>query len=349
MASPKSPHGAGRIPADGTKEDAKNETAVLDFERPRLTRVKTPEASAEQHSGRLTPNTPAVLGPFGWDDFEARYEKALLEADEQEREILKEAENLAKYFQLWSSAASAHDDERAVKRLQTRQRFVNISEEKMAQKQQHYEEVALVLEHVTKGHSWFLQSRLFKHHRPKPFLSPPMLDRMPTSKPPFEIPQITSDEIAEFHQTHFSSEAIANFGQNFTNLPAQESSEDQLYEEWGEEGDEEEDDGLGYYDDGVKRTLTDEQIEIFRHSELRELRRQQENQALAKSDLPRDVPTNENEIDTASPHGPGEPTSSRSKKKKKKKCKAVKQEPKPDLRKRTWDVVETGLDSLDYD
>lgn len=28
------------------------------------------------------------------------------------------------------------------------------------------------------------------------------------------------------------------------------------------------DDGLGYYADGVKRTLTDEQIEIFRHSEI---------------------------------------------------------------------------------
>jgi hypothetical protein len=169
---------------------------------------------------------------------------------------------------------------------------------------------------------------------------------MPTNELPSKIPQITSDEILEFHQGHFSNEAIADFGQNFTNLPAQEASEDQLYEEWGEEGDEE-DDGLGYYEDGVKRTLTDEQIEIFRHSELRELRKQQEKQAQTKSGMPRDTPTNE--TDTASPHGPGTPTSSRNKKKKKKKSKVVKQEPKPDLRKRTWDVVEAGLDSLDYD
>lgn len=41
------------------------------------------------------------------------------------------------YFRAWASAASVHDNERAVKRLQTRQRFVNLSEEKMAQKQQH--------------------------------------------------------------------------------------------------------------------------------------------------------------------------------------------------------------------
>ena len=31
------------------------------------------------------------------------------------------------------------------------------------------------------------------------------------------------------------------------------------------------DDGLGYYHDGVKRTLTDEQIAIFRHSEIQTL------------------------------------------------------------------------------
>lgn len=30
-------------------------------------------------------------------------------------------------------------------------------------------------------------------------------------------------------------------------------------------------DGLGWYEDGVKRTLTDEQIEMFRHTELEEL------------------------------------------------------------------------------
>lgn len=33
------------------------------------------------------------------------------------------------------------------------------------------------------------------------------------------------------------------------------------------------DDGLGWYDDGVKRTLTDEQIQMFRHSELQQLLR----------------------------------------------------------------------------
>lgn len=167
---------------------------------------------------------------------------------------------------------------------------------------------------------------------------------MPTNDVSFKIPQISSDELLNFHQSHFSNEAVTDFGQGFTSLPPQEVSEDQLYEEWVEE--EEEDDGLGYYEDGVKRTLTDEQIEIFRHSELRELERQREKQAQAKSGTPRDASINETHA--ASPHGSSALTSSRGKKKKKK-SKAVNQEPKPDLRKRTWDVVEAGLDSLDYD
>lgn len=39
---------------------------------------------------------------------------------------------------------------------------------------------------------------------------------------------------------------------------------------------EEEDDGLGYYPDGVKRTLTDEQIRIFRHSEIHAILRKRQ-------------------------------------------------------------------------
>lgn len=38
--------------------------------------------------------------------------------------------------------------------------------------------------------------------------------------------------------------------------------------EAAEEYYDEEDDGLGYYSDGTKRTITDEQIAMFRHSEI---------------------------------------------------------------------------------
>lgn len=44
----------------------------------------------------------------------------------------------------------------------------------------------------------------------------------------------------------------------------------------------EDDDGLGYYPDGVKRTLTDEQIAMFRHSEIYSLFRKQQLQDEAR-------------------------------------------------------------------
>lgn len=56
-------------------------------------------------------------------------------------------------------------------------------------------------------------------------------------------------------------------------IPAQEAEK-----EWQEDGQEQQQevDDLGYYPDGVKRTLTDEQIAMFRHSEISRLLRQQQ-------------------------------------------------------------------------
>lgn len=51
-----------------------------------------------------------------------------------------------------------------------------------------------------------------------------------------------------------------------------------------------EDDGLGYYPDGCKRTLSDEQVAIFRHTEIQSLLRarrlEQENQESDGSERP---------------------------------------------------------------
>lgn len=46
-----------------------------------------------------------------------------------------------------------------------------------------------------------------------------------------------------------------------------------------QENDQPTDEDLGYYPDGVKRTLTDEQIRIFRHSEIHALLRERQLQA----------------------------------------------------------------------
>lgn len=65
--------------------------------------VKTPEPrqSKERMNGQKemaerSPSTPGHLAPFDWDEFEARYEEALAEADSQEQELLKEFEELVK-------------------------------------------------------------------------------------------------------------------------------------------------------------------------------------------------------------------------------------------------------------
>lgn len=149
------------------------------------------------------------------------------------------------------------------------------------------------------------------------------------------------DELAAFYDAHFSSAALNSFQQDFVSPNPQATPYD---EETGEYWEEE--DGLGYYEDGVKRTLTDEQIEIFRHSELRELERAKEKaskqpQSGDSSEEPL-APSGQSHLTTANKQRDG-------KKMKKRSSKQARREPKPDLRKRTWDVVEAGLDSLDYD
>ncbi|KAI0178871.1 hypothetical protein GGR52DRAFT_533894 [Hypoxylon sp. FL1284] len=229
-----------------------------------------------------------------------------------------------------------------------------------------------------------------------------MAAALQTPSQPFQVPEVSRAEIDSFHDAHFSHAAIQLFDAQFCH-PEANQDEDQYYEECEEYY--EEDDGLGYYPDGVKRTLTDEQIAIFRHSELETLRRaqakatqiRQESAALlqeakdkeangqdaAKSGTdPEPSPSpprryehipdgsthddvddrfdngevqdgsEDGEIETEAP----QLTKAQQKRLKRQRARRKKQElrkfnpeKKPDLRKRTWDVVEAGMDSLDYD
>lgn len=157
----------------------------------------------------------------------------------------------------------------------------------------------------------------------------------------------------------------------------------------------------------MKRTLTDEQIAIFRHSEIETLLRERRQAAEAKEDvseseieespaaaivarepvqeeqlvqtavqaiigpilppsledgeLDDDIPKSA-PITAAVPAKPAHKTKGQKKREKKERemrGKGQQREPKPkgffrqnvkpDLRKRTWDVVEKGMDGLDYD
>ncbi|RHZ57781.1 DUF3807 domain-containing protein [Aspergillus thermomutatus] len=77
-----------------------------------------------------------------------------------------------------------------------------------------------------------------------------------------QIPSITIEDLQAFQAKHFPS------SQQITSL-------DYTYSETVDE-EVDYDDGLGYYPDGVKRTLTDEQIRIFRHSEIHSLLREKQ-------------------------------------------------------------------------
>ncbi|WYZ44135.1 hypothetical protein EsH8_VII_000571 [Colletotrichum jinshuiense] len=172
------------------------------------------------------------------------------------------------------------------------------------------------------------------------------------TKTKFAAPNVSNDDLMTFFEAHFSDASVQNFNADFFN-PDQHSTVTNAGLPQ-DDGDffEEEDDGLGYYPDGVKRTLTDEQIAMFRHSELEALKREQERAAERRSTMPQpsletgEISDDGSPKDVESSHQPSKATKN---KKKRKGGKGKNHEPKPDLRKRTWDVVEAGLDSLDYD
>ncbi|KAI1451977.1 hypothetical protein F4805DRAFT_449297 [Annulohypoxylon moriforme] len=121
-------------------EHSQEATLLRNLALQRQRRTQTPDPQ-NRRSNRSEMQSPGHLAAFDWEDFEDRYEKALQEADEQEKQLLEEFDSLVKYFNVWASASSTHDNERAVKRLQTRERHVRLSEQTLLQKKQHLSEV----------------------------------------------------------------------------------------------------------------------------------------------------------------------------------------------------------------
>lgn len=182
-------------------------------------------------------------------------------------------------------------------------------------------------------------------------------------------------DLSSFHQAHFGHAALAVFATDFLDPSKTQQHRDHQPEDdenvyyGGEEEDLEEDDGLGYYPDGVKRTLTDEQIAMFRHSEIQNLlksrdktqaRRNTSSESSTPMPMELDGLTEEGELaDEVSLDGVAAQKNKKNNNNKKKNKKKKKRgsgngngkrqySPDPERRKRTWDVVDTGLDGLDY-
>ncbi|KAL6239309.1 hypothetical protein BDW75DRAFT_236502 [Aspergillus navahoensis] len=87
------------------------------------------------------------------------------------------------------------------------------------------------------------------------------------------IPPVTLEDLHTFQAKHFPSTLKPL---QSPSLPTHDASTKDPYANADEEDVCDEDDDLGYYPDGVKRTLTDEQIRIFRHSEIHALLRERQ-------------------------------------------------------------------------
>ncbi|KAK3397819.1 hypothetical protein B0T20DRAFT_480035 [Sordaria brevicollis] len=216
---------------------------------------------------------------------------------------------------------------------------------------------------------------------------------------PFKVPEISAADFSAFHEAHFSNLSTGHFESHFLrpdesvvasvgaatagdNANA-EAGDEYYYDEEGYYEEDDYDDGLGYYPDGVKRTLTDEQIAIFRHSELEAMRRVRESAKIKKVMDPAadgvavviegaiGEQLSEGEVDSstnkarAGPsqqqqqrkqnNGNGSGNGNNKKNKNKRRGGKKNNHNRPegggeqiDLRKRTWDVVDKGLASLDY-
>jgi len=126
------------------KSEDLDETQVVPPSAPafdRSSQVKTPEPRIRSsHAVHVRAaamddqRSPGHIPTFDWDEFERRYERALADSNDQEKELLDEFDRLVKvstllllaylhlltctlqYFNVWASAAAAHDNERAIKR-----------------------------------------------------------------------------------------------------------------------------------------------------------------------------------------------------------------------------------------
>jgi hypothetical protein len=83
---------------------------------------------------------------------------------------------------------------------------------------------------------------------------------MAAASPTFDL---DATKLKQFHAMHFTGQPVPDISNVHlqANLAHQVATENaDMY-----------DDGLGYYEDGVKRTLTDDQIKMFRNSEIQRL------------------------------------------------------------------------------
>ena len=91
----------------------------------------------------------------------------------------------------------------------------------------------------------------------------------PVPNPTNKQTNMLQQDLSNFHKAHLSLDIHQHFTRTFLQ-PQPQVSESPLQHE-PEHPSEEEEDDLGYYPDGTKRTLTSAQVDMFRFSEIQSL------------------------------------------------------------------------------
>jgi len=91
----------------------------------------------------------------------------------------------------------------------------------------------------------------------------------PVPNPTNKQTNMLQQDLSNFHKAHLSLDLHQHFTRTFLQ-PQPQVSESPLQHE-PEHPSEEEEDDLGYYPDGTKRTLTSAQVDMFRFSEIQSL------------------------------------------------------------------------------
>ncbi|KAG9247804.1 hypothetical protein BJ878DRAFT_414183, partial [Calycina marina] len=81
------------------------------------------------------------LEPMDWDSFDEKYKDKFEKMSATEEQLIDEFAALCKSFSFWAAAAGNVDEARGLKRLKTRQRYVQMAERDLMEKKQHYERV----------------------------------------------------------------------------------------------------------------------------------------------------------------------------------------------------------------
>ncbi|KAJ9648586.1 hypothetical protein H2199_001441 [Coniosporium tulheliwenetii] len=141
-----------------------------------------------------------------------------------------------------------------------------------------------------------------------------------------KIPSVTVEDLHHFRSRHFHDISNLTTFNSSPNEPAWDASE--------------EDHELGYYADGVRRTITDEQVAMFRHSEIQALlrerrqRQQLDEFSSARSDeqedkTPDESPSRSKTLKRVAPESPGDVSHEHTRPTKRKRRKGLRK-PSPD-------------------